>query len=506
MTHPSLLLALPSGVGTALPGALSGSPAPIGGDGSSDLSSALAVSLPSSAELLESIPAEGALPEEAQARLTELLQAFDPTGALANELDEVVTALREVAAASAESPHLDPLAPQLGWAPRGAIPDLAGAADSIPVHSPQRTPPPSELLTALEMGPTPGNLPELAQSANALIAPPTDDSLVSKPIDSTAPVERVLAPGDSDAEEVAADDLLPPDLLALLPLMPHLATAVPDIVARTRSLQAAPARQSMPAQAPAAHTAPAKSASTVQWSVRAASRPSMAPPVGSSSGNVSASPPPVTGGTFDSVPWLMADDAPEVVESTVASSRGASSESPPPPRTAPTAMLRDVSVQAARSDAAALSPDGETGAAPTADSSRSDFGAVRTVRSAGTLAPSTMSTAPEVPVMPHEKPLERVEARVTDGERSLRVGVARETDGYAVEVRAHRDFVTDIRELEADIDAALRDDGGEGLASFDASAEDEYSAADFEPSDSVEAASEDASTLADPRRILDRRV
>tara|TARA_B100001093_G_scaffold473540_1_gene497534 strand:+ start:123 stop:458 length:336 start_codon:yes stop_codon:yes gene_type:complete len=111
--------------------------------------------------------------------------------------------------------------------------------------------------------------------------------------------------------------------------------------------------------------------------------------------------------------------------------------------------------------------------------------------------------------MLNEKPLTRLQARVSDGERVLDVGVARESDGYAVEVRAPRDFVAEIREMEGDIDAALRDDGGDGLASFDASAEDEYAAPEPDPIEAPRSGVDEPQSSqpsSDPRRILDRRV
>jgi hypothetical protein len=108
--------------------------------------------------------------------------------------------------------------------------------------------------------------------------------------------------------------------------------------------------------------------------------------------------------------------------------------------------------------------------------------------------------------MPGEKPITRLNARVSDGKRVLDVGVSRESDGYAVEVRAPRDFVADIREMEGDIDAALRDDGGDGLASFDASSEDEYAAPEAESREAPSVVADESEPSSDPRRMLDRRV
>jgi hypothetical protein len=91
----------------------------------------------------------------------------------------------------------------------------------------------------------------------------------------------------------------------------------------------------------------------------------------------------------------------------------------------------------------------------------------------------------------------------------MRLGVVREADGYAVEVRAPRDVVAEIRDLEADVDAALREDGDDGLASFDTFVEDDsLDGLDFFEED-TEAETVDASqneVVSDPTRLLDRRV
>ena len=111
--------------------------------------------------------------------------------------------------------------------------------------------------------------------------------------------------------------------------------------------------------------------------------------------------------------------------------------------------------------------------------------------------------------MTSERPLSRVDLRVVDGDRVLRLGVAREAEGYAVEVRAPRDVVAEIRDLEADVDAALREDGEDGLASFDATAEDEaFDGADLLEAEAVAEVDSpaDASPAVDPHRLLDRRA
>jgi hypothetical protein len=125
------------------------------------------------------------------------------------------------------------------------------------------------------------------------------------------------------------------------------------------------------------------------------------------------------------------------------------------------------------------------------------------------LSQAAQASVPDAPVTVADRPLQRVDLRVRDGERSMRLGVVREADGYAVEVRAPRDVVAEIRDLEADVDAALREDGDDGLASFDTFVEDDsLDGLDFFEEDS-EAETVDSSqneVVSDPTRLLDRRV
>lgn len=66
---------------------------------------------------------------------------------------------------------------------------------------------------------------------------------------------------------------------------------------------------------------------------------------------------------------------------------------------------------------------------------------------------------------------DHMELKVSDGEHSFRLSVAREADGLNVELKAPREIVADLRALEPDVEAALAEDGYE-LASFDASEDD----------------------------------
>lgn len=71
---------------------------------------------------------------------------------------------------------------------------------------------------------------------------------------------------------------------------------------------------------------------------------------------------------------------------------------------------------------------------------------------------------------------DHMELKVSDGDRSFRLSVAREADGLNVELKAPREIVADLRALEPDVEAALAEDGYD-LASFDAHAEDSQSEA-----------------------------
>ena len=71
---------------------------------------------------------------------------------------------------------------------------------------------------------------------------------------------------------------------------------------------------------------------------------------------------------------------------------------------------------------------------------------------------------------------DHMELKVSDGDRSFRLSVAREADGLNVELKAPREIVAELRALEPDVEAALAEDGYD-LASFDAQAEDSQSEA-----------------------------
>ncbi len=369
-------------------------------------------------ELVADVEDTDGSPEEARVRLEEVLEAFDPTGKLASELDGVIDALREVAIASAESPLLDPLAGLLGDQPR-------------------------------------------------LGSPPTD--------------------GVAGDEAHLGAELLDTATNALFGMVHALSTSVGTVAesAGMAALSSSPSKAAALAPAALSSAANAPSGPSVEWSVETVrpATPLMTPAQGPAATASSA-------GTFDTAPWLM---SPNVGE-------GSGAQPPTVHKLGPSLPAGTVVPSEAVVEASV-----ESTVAQVSEGARSPAAAARGVQ-ARALAPNVLATAPEVPVMPNEKPITRLNARVSDGRRVLDVGVSRESDGYAVEVRAPRDFVAEIREMEGDIDAALRDDGGDGLASFDASAEDEYSAPDGESLEASPVAVDDAEPSSDPRRMLDRRV
>jgi hypothetical protein len=95
------------------------------------------------------------------------------------------------------------------------------------------------------------------------------------------------------------------------------------------------------------------------------------------------------------------------------------------------------------------------------------------VVTASTLSAEPALVEPRVRFQPPPAPVPtRVEVTVKDGDHDLRIAVQRDANGYAVELRAPREVVPELRSLEGQIDHALQDDSGGGLASFDAQAED----------------------------------
>jgi hypothetical protein len=376
-------------------------------------------------ELVADVEEGNGSPEEARVRLEEVLEAFDPTGKLASDLDGVLHALREVAFASAESPLLDPLAGRLGDHPRVALPSADGA-----------------------------------------------------------PSRDALPQADSGAE------LLDSAAGVLLGMVSALSASVGSVAeAAGMSAFSSPGSTPATAAALASATQPAATSAgpgpSVEWSAQTVrpTQPLMTPAQAPALTAASA-------GTFDTAPWLMAPNAGEGSLGEPAAALKATPTMPSGPVVAAEGVV-DVSA--------------ESSMARATEGARSPAAAARTVQ-ARALAPNVLATAPEVPVMPGEKPITRLNARVSDGKRVLDVGVSRESDGYAVEVRAPRDFVADIREMEGDIDAALRDDGGDGLASFDASSEDEYAAPEAESREAPSVVADESEPSSDPSRMLDRRV
>ena len=507
MTSPSLLFAFPAGA-PGLPAAPStlgaGTPALAGMGGGAE--KVEPIHLPPTAQLVGQLPLAGEAPELARQRLVELLEDFDPSGTLARDLDRTSQSLRDVAIATAESPHLHPIAPQLGDTPRVELPPLLDdpaapekVSKALPVDAlvvegegtPEAVPP--ESLFVAEDAP-------VAHGLQARLAPDTP-AVELVPVAEDHPVEL---PEPELAPSLPHAPVLPTEVVLAPTWTPPIQQVVPAVP--LTPVQVSAERPAQPARTVASTPAPAPAAPqpSMEWTAHTITR-SVAP----RPAPVSARPAPApTGGTFDAAPWLVADDldASAPKPTTPASAEPEPSSPPTRPlqvsRSAPMMLSRAVASAEVLVDAG----DADVVSAQNTDITRPAMSAVRSVRTAAPLSPALQATAPEVPVMPHERSLTRVDVRVSDGDRVLEVGVTRESEGYAVEVRAPRDFVAEIQDMEGDIDAALREDGGEGLASFDASAEDEYEARDSDLSESEAPVQADATPAADPRRILDRHA
>ena len=452
-------------------------------------------------------------PEDAAALLADLLESFDEGSELSDALQGVVTQLQEVAAASARSPLLDPAAAHLGPAPRAGVnhllwagpvePDAlleVGEAPSVQDSLLGAANPGDKSLVEPQLNPFPAPAASRAEahsSIHKLVGLPEASPLALSAEPLPAGVVNLgseQSPAVSTPAQLAAV-VTPPSLAPALPVLPPMPEA---------SRGARPGGPSLP-----------DSVTVLGRSVRAASV-AQAPTAGATSaGSFGA-------GTFDGTPWLMTSEGSQA-PSLEGGIEERSSERAPQLRAHP-AGRGAVTGDPVRTARSALSPSmtGFTVSSTEAqnaffdafgiqstDVTRPALSAVRSSPLAARLSQAAHASVPEAPVTLSERPLSRVDLRVADGDRVLRLGVAREAEGYAVEVRAPRDVVAEIRDLEADVEAALREDGEDGLASFDASAEDEaFDGPElFEGEAEADVASTaDTSPAVDPHRLLDRRA
>lgn len=205
----------------------------------------------------------------------------------------------------------------------------------------------------------------------------------------------------------------------------------------------------------------------------AAVRVQVSSPVLPAPGNaLPSSPPASAASTFGAAPWLV-DLAPEAVAPPSSSGRGPAAQ--PAPVALPVRGPAAVPEGAVLGRGAALAPTAAAeGAllgpeAPLADARPTSAPAV----TASVLSAEPAVVEPRVRFQPPPAPVPtRVEVTVRDGDHDLRIAVQRDANGYAVEMRAPREVVPELRSLEGQIDHALQDESGGGLASFDAQAED----------------------------------
>lgn len=81
--------------------------------------------------------------------------------------------------------------------------------------------------------------------------------------------------------------------------------------------------------------------------------------------------------------------------------------------------------------------------------------------------------------------LTRIELEVEEGDHALKVTLAREADGLAVEVRGPREVVAELRALRPEIDAALAEEGFD-LTAYDADEDPDAGAGDGDEDDTLE--------------------
>jgi hypothetical protein len=109
---------------------------------------------------------------------------------------------------------------------------------------------------------------------------------------------------------------------------------------------------------------------------------------------------------------------------------------------------------------------------------------------------ATAGPTPELSApVPHDLELE-----VQQGADSLRLSLSRGEEGYHLSLRGSSLLLQDPTELHSELDRALRQDAEQGLASFDAHADD---SPEEDPEADSESPPEESS---DPSRLLDRRV
>ena len=260
---------------------------------------------------------------------------------------------------------------------------------------------------------------------------------------------------------------------------PPLLPAVPAVSSPKRSSASsgkAPAPQARPVLAPLAR--PARPASGDRSAPVAQIRITGAPQAPASPASPRAA---LAASTFGAAPWL-ADLGPSE-PAPLGQPAGPAQQGGPPPgvagRLPPPPSGR--AAVAGESSLKVATPSGLADGASSSESGSASAPAAARATSAPVVTASTLSAEPalvepRVRFQPPPAPVpQRMEVRVKDGEHDLRIAVHKEASGYAVEMRAPREVVPELRALEGQIDQALSEDGDSGLASFDAQAEDSFS-------------------------------
>lgn len=381
-------------------------------------------------------------------------------------------------------------APGLGTSPRN------GFASPKALASPPPSPAPGS-VTVRMLNPSaqaPAALPALAPKATLtpMVKTSTISTLSSTPWLST-PEANVPPPAPSPP---APTLLTPPATPQPAPTLPGAVPADRPALSDGQTLPEAKPQVARPSSTHVARPAPqpAAAAATMKLVPRpGAMRRSLLPAAGARSAP-SASAKPAQASTFSATPWL---------------NGGGDAEAPPSLRVA-AALAANVSDRAGGlPQAAGPVLAGDTSVvvdSPTARPSSSTLPIAKAMT-----APTVEQRGVRAFVVPAPVPT-RLEVKVRDGDQHLRISVHREADGYAVELRAPRDVVSQLQAMEPEIDNALRHDDSGGLASFDAQAEDASSwddASSDSPADELPSDAPDelpTATLDGAGGLLNRRV
>ncbi len=349
---------------------------------------------------------------------------------------------------SPEAFALDPNAAGLGFAPRptlggsppAALPSADGLAGLWQVERlVQGTPAPPTALPPAPVAPT-----ALAQAAPLAAQPPAGRLLPppSVPGQARVPAASPLTAFGSPALASAPGAPTPADRVSSPPAGAPTAQSTPPSSAAPNLPSSAGLAAALSARAPQAPAA--RLPNTVK---PAPAAPGASEAALRSSGAVR---------TFSDAPWLALDSAGGELPWAEASAEA--------PLNLDMDGLEPPLARAAGGEARGLGMDGGRGAPSLPPAPEGGRPADPDLRGA-TPKPTPELSAP----LP-----ERLELRIEEGGQGIRVAVTKdEAGGYAVELRSPRELVPELRALRSELETALGGEEEQGLASFDARADDQ---------------------------------